>query len=33
MNLDPNLQTDDWKKQCDLAKKKVDEIVTKINNL
>ncbi len=32
MNLDKSLSHEDWKSQCDLAKKEIDNIVKKIKN-
>lgn len=33
MNLDPNLDHQEWKDQCDEAKKEVDAVVQKIRSL
>jgi hypothetical protein len=33
MNLDKNLNHDEWKNRCDLAKKEVDRIVDEIKDL
>ena len=33
LNLDKNLAHEEWKKKCDLARKRLDEVVTKINSL
>ncbi|OUR96646.1 hypothetical protein A9Q84_09895 [Halobacteriovorax marinus] len=33
MNLNKDLDNDQWKKQCDIAKKSVDRIVNEIKSL
>ena len=33
LNLDKHLQHNEWKKQCDIDQKELDEIVDKINSL
>ena len=33
MNMDPNLDHEVWKEECDQAKKEVDEIVKRIHDL
>lgn len=33
LNLDKNLAHEEWKKKCDLARKRLDAVVEKINNL
>jgi hypothetical protein len=33
LNLDKTLSHEEWKKQCDVAQKELDEVVKRINNL
>ncbi len=33
LNLDKSLPHDEWKRQCDVAQKELDEVVAKINLL
>lgn len=33
LNLDKTLAHDEWKRQCDVAQKELDEVVAKINLL
>lgn len=33
LNLDKSLAHDEWKRQCDVAQKELDEVVDKINFL
>lgn len=33
LNLNPDLDSDQWKQKCDQAKQKVDRIVSEIENL